>query len=336
MEDQTLSFLDKCGLSVDRSNPRQYRARITSLPNIEVTFQRAGDIFEKVDQGSVDLGVTGLDVVAEYRREEDRVEVLLPELGYGRCSLVLGVPDAWIDVTSIHDLSEVAAERRSHGRELRIATKYGNLTRQFLYDHGINHFSLMESSGAVEAAPGLGYADLIADLTSSGVTLRENRLKTVAGGTILQSEACFIANRAELARDASKLERTRRILEAMEASIRARPFLSLTANVQGSSAESVARNVIAHGDVAGLQGPTIARVYPRVPEEGSEWFAVTVVVPKDRLQDAVDSLRRAGASDITAFQVSYVYESRAWSFEALLRSIEASSGARSSARAAHA
>jgi ATP phosphoribosyltransferase len=158
----------------------------------------------------------------------------------------------------------------------------------------------------------------------------------VAGGTILQSEACFIANRAELARDASKLERTRRMLEAMEASIRARPFLSLTANVQGSSAESVARNVIAYGDVAGLQGPTIARVYPRIPEEGSEWFAVTVVVPKDRLQDAVDSLRRAGASDITAFQVSYVYESRAWSFEALLRSIEASSGARSSARAAHA
>ena len=322
MEEDTLSFLQACGLPVDRSNPRQYRAHIGSIANVEVTFQRAGDIFAKVDEGSVDLGITGYDVVAEYRHEDDRVVVVLPELGYGRCALVLAVPDSWIDVTSVHDLSEISASLRARGRELRVATKYRNLTRQFLYDHGVGSFNLMESSGALEAAPTLGYADLIADITSSGLTLRENRLKTIAGGTILPSEACLIANRRELKRSPSKLERTREILEAMEAYRRARPFLSVTANVQGGTPELVARRVISYGDNAGLQGPTIARVYPKSPEDDTDWYAVTIIVARDRLQEAVDVLRRAGASDITALQLAYVFENKAWSYEALLRSLE--------------
>jgi len=323
MEDDTVAFLRACGLPVDRSNPRQYRARVSTLPDVEVTFQRAGDIFSQVDEGSVDLGITGYDVVAEFRREDDQVSVLLPELGYGRCSLVLATPEAWIDVSSIHDLSEIAASTRAAGRDLRIATKYPNLTRQFLYDHGVNYFSLLESSGALEAAPALGSADLIADITSSGVTLRENRLKTVAGGTILHSEACLIANRAELARSSHKLENARLMLEAMEAYLRARPYLSVTANVEGGTAETVARRVIAHTDLAGLQGPTIARVYPKSADDDADWYAVTVIVPRDRLQDAVDTLRRAGAADITATQLSYVFQSKAWSYEALLRTIQA-------------
>lgn len=321
MEEETLSFLSSCGLTVDRSNPRQYRARIRSLPNVDVTFQRAGDIFAKVDEGSVDLGITGYDVVAEFRREDDPVQVLLPELGYGRCSLVLATPESWIDVTSVHDLSEIAVTTRAAGRELRVASKYPNLTRQFLYDHGINYFSLVESSGALEAAPTLGYADLIADITSSGVTLRENRLKTVAGGTILESEACLIGNRSTLSASPAKLECTRLILEAMESSLRARPFLSVTANVQGGTPEAVARRVIAQGGL-GLQGPTIARVHPKTMDDDSDWYAVTVIVPRDRLQDAVDALRRAGAADITAIQVAYVFENKAWSYEALVHAIQ--------------
>lgn len=323
MEEDTLAFLRGCGLAVERSNARQYRASLRALPNVEVTFQRASDIFAKVDEGSVDLGITGYDVVAEYRREDDRVAVLVPELGYGRCALVLGVPEHWIDVSSIADLAEVSAERHASGLDLRIATKYPNLTREFLYDHGVNYFTLVESSGALEAAPALGYADLIADLTSSGVTLRENRLKTIAGGTILLSEACLIGNREQLRADRSKLERTRHILELVEAALRSRGYLSLTANVRGGTAETVARQVIAHGDIAGLRGPTIARVYPKsLEDDDDEWYAVTVIVSRDRLQDAVDALRRAGATDITALQLAYVFESRSWSFEALLRALE--------------
>lgn len=326
MEEDTIEFLAACGLAVDRSNPRQYRARIATVPNVEVTFQRAGDIFAKVDEGSVDLGITGYDVVAEYRREDDGVLVLLPALGYGACSLVLAVPENWIDVSTVYDLSEIAAEKRARGQQLAVATKYVNLTRQFLYDHAINYFSILESSGALEAAPTLGYADLIADITSSGVTLRENRLKTIEGGMILSSEACLIANRAALAADPSKLARTRVVLEAMESYLRARPLLSLTANVQGGTAESVALQVIAHGDLAGLRGPTIARVYPKSPDDDTDWFAVTIVVPRDRLQDAVDALRRAGAADITAIQLAYAFEGKAWSYEALVRSLNGEQG----------
>jgi ATP phosphoribosyltransferase len=322
MEDDTLEFLRACGLRVDRSNPRQYQARIRSLPDVEVTFQRAGDIFAQVDEGTVDLGITGYDVVAEYRREDDHIVVLLSGLGYGQCALTLGVPESWVDVSSIYDLSEISASLHSRGRDLKVATKYRNLTRQFLYDHAVNYFSLLESSGALEAAPTLGYADLIADITSSGVTLRENRLKTIVGGTILPSEACLIGNREQLGRSREKLERTRLVLEAMEAYLRARPFLSVTANVQGGTAEMVARHVIGHGEVAGLQGPTIARVYPKSAETGVEWYAVTIIVARDRLQEAVDALRRAGAADITAVQLSYVFESRSWSQEALLRALD--------------
>ena len=84
----------------------------------------------------------------------------------------------------------------------------------------------------------------------------------------------------------------------------------------------VARHVISHGDIAGLQGPTIARVYPKSAETDSEWYAVTIIVARDRLQDAVDGLRRAGAADITAVQLSYVFESKSWSHEGLLRALE--------------
>ncbi|HEY3118357.1 MAG TPA: ATP phosphoribosyltransferase, partial [Chloroflexota bacterium] len=305
MEDDTVAFLANCGLRIDRSNPRQYRATIPSLDGVEVTFQRAGDIYDKVHEGSVDLGITGYDIVAEDEREDDRVLVLLRELGYGRCALALAVPESWIDVANVHDLAEVAAERHAEALQFRVATKYANLTRQFLYDHGVSYFSIVPSEGALEAAPALGYAELIADLTSSGVTLRENRLKAVGGGTILPSEACLIANRVEIGKSPAKLEKTRRMLEAMEAYLRARSFMSLTANVHGDSVESVARQVTAHSEVSGMRGPTIARVYPKPPHDDEDWFAVTVIVARDRLQEAVDALRHAGATDMTAQQLAY-------------------------------
>jgi ATP phosphoribosyltransferase len=322
MEDDTVAFLRACGLPIDRSNPRQYRARIRGLSDVEVTFQRAGDIFSKVDEGSVDLGITGYDVVAEYRREDDEVIEIVKELGFGRCSLVLAVPETWIDVTSVLDLAEISALHRQRGRTLRVATKYTNLTRQFLYDHGVNYFDLFESSGALEAAPSLGYADLIADITSSGITLRENRLKPLDDGTILPSEACLIGNREALKKSSHKLERTGQILERMEAYLRARPFFSITANVQGGTAETVARQVIEHSEVAGLQGPTIARVFPKTQDDDSDWYAVTVIVSDDRLNAAVKAMRRAGGASITAVKISYVFEDRSWAYEGLLSALQ--------------
>jgi ATP phosphoribosyltransferase len=317
-EEDTLRFLSQCGLRVERSNPRQYRARMRGLPTgaAEVVFQRATDIFEEVNGGSVDLGITGYDIVAEHRSEEDEIVVVHGELGFRRCSLVVAVPEGWVDVTSVADLAEVAAELRSSGREMRVATKYPNLARQFLYDRGMTHFELVEVSGAIEAAPALETADIICDITSSGVTLRENRLKSIAGGTVLQSQACLIGNRRGLVSDPDRLEATRGLLELIDAYLRARQQVSITANIRGESAEAVARLVLAGDVVGGLRGPTIARVFPKDASDG-DWFALTVVVHEEVLLPAVESLRRAGASDITAIQVRYVFQAKSWTYEAL-------------------
>jgi ATP phosphoribosyltransferase len=322
-EDDTLRFLSQCGLRVDRSNPRQYRARMRGLPTgpAEVVFQRATDIFEEVNAGTVDLGITGYDIVAEHRSEEDEVVVVYGELGFRRCALVVAVPEGWVDVTAVSDLAEVAVELRAAGREMRVATKYPNLTRQFLYDRGMTYFELVEVSGAIEAAPALETADIICDITSSGVTLRENRLKPITGGVVVQSQACLIGNRRELQTDPERLEATRGLLELLEAYLRSRQQVSITANIPGESAEDVARRVLASGGVAGLRGPTIARVFPKDASVEGTWFALTVVVGEDILLPTVEALRRAGAAEVSATQVRYVFEHRSWTYEALKRQL---------------
>jgi ATP phosphoribosyltransferase len=233
---------------------------------------------------------------------------------------VLAVPEGWVDVTSVSDLAEVAVELRSYGRELRVATKYANLARQFLFDRGITYFSLVEVSGAIEAAPALETADIICDITSSGVTLRENRLKPVTGGVVVESQACLIGNRRELQADPERLEATRGLLELMEAYLRSRQHVSITANIPGESADDVARRVQASGGMVGLRGPTVARVFPKDATDGT-WFALTVVVGEDVLLPTVEALRRAGASEVSATQVRYVFEHRSWTFEALKRQL---------------
>jgi ATP phosphoribosyltransferase len=320
MEQQSLDFLAGCGMRVSRPNPRQYRATIPSMSGVEVMFQRAPDVFAKVADGSVDLGITGYDVVREHQREDDGVLILEKELGYSGCALVLAVPEGWIDVSSVTDVAEISAEFRRQGRDLRVATKYPNLSRQFLFDSGINYFTIEESSGALEAAPALNAADVIVDIVSSGVTLRENRLKRVAGGTIVESQACLIGNKAALRDNTEKLELTRQVMERIEAQIRSRDFFSLTGNIRGDSPEAVARRVTSHTEVSGLRGPTISKVYPKLGgEEG--WYAATVVVQSKLLVQAIDALRRAGAGDVSVHPLVYMFQSKCWSFEALRRQL---------------
>ena len=167
---------------------------------------------------------------------------------------------------------------------------------------------------------------MICDITSSGVTLRENRLKPVMGGVVVESQACLIGNRRELAEDPNRLEATRGLLELMEAYLRSRQQVSITANIRGESAEAVARRALANGGVAGLRGPTVARVFPKDATQ-DDWFALTVVVGEDVLLPTVESLRHAGASEITATQVRYVFEHRSWSFEALKHQLHGAAGA---------
>lgn len=320
MESPTLLFLDSCGLRVERPNARQYAASIPALAGTVVLFQRAADIAGKVEEGSADLGITGYDNVAEQRHESSDLIVIEPSLGYSGCELVLAVPDTWVDTSTVADVAELSAEFRDRGREFRVATKYPRLTRQFFFEKGINHFSLVESKGALEAAPLMGYADLIADLTSSGTTLRENRLKMVTGGTIVRSAACLIGNRRALKDDPDKLDRVRLLLESFEARQRADRYYSITANIRGDSPEAVADLVLAEPDLAGLQGPTVARVYSKAGEAG-HWYAATIVVERQHLHRAVEHLRACGGRSVTVYTARYVFGERSQSYENLLRQL---------------
>ena len=199
----TLAFLAECGMKVNRNNPRQYLARMKSMPDVEIVFQRVSDIPALVQSGDATLGVTGYDILAEHRGYGDDLEeengqdedlmLLNRDLGYGRCKLVVAVPETWIDVNSCADLWHLSSYYQSHkGRGLRIATKYPVLAGQFLRRHNITHCKIFSPHGALEAAPLTDTADLIVDLTETGTTLRENNLKLLDDGTVLHSQASLI------------------------------------------------------------------------------------------------------------------------------------------------
>lgn len=190
----TLNFLRECGLNVEKANERQYIGSVPTIPGLQVLFQRVTDILYKVVDGTAQIGITGLDVVRE--NDNENLVVIHDHLGFGHCSLVVAIPETWVDVENMADLQDVALEfREQKRRNLRIATKYPTLTRQFLRNQGLHHFTLVKAEGAIEAAPTLDYADIIVDLTQTGTTLRENHLKILADGIIIDSQACLIGNR---------------------------------------------------------------------------------------------------------------------------------------------
>ncbi|MEM9330144.1 MAG: ATP phosphoribosyltransferase [Pseudomonadota bacterium] len=163
---------------------------------IDVAFLSASEIARELINGKVHAGITGEDLAREtISNAEDHLEFAC-KLGFGQADVVIAVPQAWSDVVSMADLDDVAAEfRAKHGRRLRIATKYWNLTQSFFAGHGIAVYRIVESLGATEAAPAAGQADAIVDITSTGSTLKANGLKILGDGVILKSEANFIVSK---------------------------------------------------------------------------------------------------------------------------------------------
>lgn len=313
LEEPTLSFLDRCGMRVSKTNPRQYLAKMPAFPEIEVLFQRPADVFTKVRDGDAILGVTGYDIVAEGQADGDEVVVLCEALGFGGCDLVLAVPEGWLDLACVADLGDLALARREQGRPLRIATKYPNLVREFLYGQGIHHFTLVEAQGAMEASPAIGYADLIADLTATGTTLRENRLKQLNDGTILHSEACLIGHRARLQNDARALETTRLMLELMEAHRRGRRYHAVLANVACTEPATIAARISRYPVIFGLRGPAILPIYDANGDVSA--LTVSVVVREDEMRAVVQQFRQLGSREIIVSPVSYIFDAASRSFD---------------------
>jgi ATP phosphoribosyltransferase len=316
LQEDTLSFLALAGLSVFKPNPRQYQAEIPALPDLGVLFQRPGDIVVSVRQGSVDFGITGIDVIEEKRGDNGDILTLHDALGFGSCSLSLAVPESWKDVQDIRSLKKFAG---ALDHPLRIATKFPVLTERFLNQHDIPHI-LIAAEGTLETAPTIGYADIISDLVSSGQTLQDNRLRALPDGIIQRSQAALIANRKALQTNPEALEMARRLLEYVEAHLRAKDNLLVIANMRGESPEAIAQRMFKETAVGGLQGPTISPVVVR--DAGINWFSVTVVVRRDYLQQAIGELRKIGGSGIIVSPVTYIFEEEPPRYKAMLAALK--------------
>jgi len=312
-----LDFLAACGLRVDKPNPRQYAARILALPGLTVLFQRPGDIVVSVRDGSVDFGITGMDTVAERCGENGELLVLHDALGFGQCRLCLAVPESWEDVQT---LAGLAAHTLALARPLRVATKFPRLTGGFLARHAVGPLTLIAAEGALEAAPAIGYADMIADLVSSGQTLHDNRLRLLEDGVILHSQAVLIANREALRARADVLGIARQMLEFVEAHLRAAEHVSVFANMRGPSPQAIAERMFAQDVLGGLQGPTISPVVVR--DGNPNWYAVHIVVRRQQLFQAVAELRAIGGSGVVVAPVSYIFEEEPARSRAMLEAIQ--------------
>jgi ATP phosphoribosyltransferase len=309
-------FLSACGLKIYKPNPRQYEALIPALPELTVLFQRPGDIVVSVRDGSVEFGITGIDVIEERKGENGSVLMLHDCLGFGQCYLNLAVPESWQNVQNVADLRQYAEQL---DRPLRVVTKYPFLTGRFLEQAGIAH-TLISAEGTLETAPAIGYADMISDLVSSGQTLRDNRLKPLPDGLIQPSQSALIANKDALKNNPVALKVAGQLLEFFEAHLTAADKLAIFANIRGTSPEAIAEQIFSQPTIAGLQGPTISRVVVR--EHDPNWYAVNIIVRRGQIFQAINELRAIGGSGVVVMPVTYIFDETPPRYAAMLKALE--------------
>lgn len=195
--EQCANMLAEAGLAIAKSgSPRGYKGEIAGLPDVEVNFVSSSEIAQFLKNGAAHLGITGEDLLRETMADCDERVTFLRPCGFGHADVVVAVPACWIDVRRMADLEEMALGfRRLHGRRVRVATKYMNLTRRFFAQKGVTGYRSVESLGATEGAPAAGLAELIVDITTTGATLRDNGLKMLDDGIILKSEANLVSSK---------------------------------------------------------------------------------------------------------------------------------------------
>ena len=177
-------------------NKRELLGRIKDRPNIRVLFLHAREIIEQIAIGKLDIGISGFDLLKESEINIQKNIKVEKKLNFGFANLVLAVREEFIDVFTTLDLDEVADEfRKKNKRLIRIGSKYPNLTRQYLYSRGVTNFSIVKSRGATESMAAISTAEIISDITSSGQTLKANKLRVLNDGEILKSQACLMRSR---------------------------------------------------------------------------------------------------------------------------------------------
>ena len=181
LKDKAISFFNDRGLKILLSEKeRNYFGTIEKNPKIRIIFLHAKEIVQRLGDGTLDIGVSGLDLLKESDKNlQGKIEVQ-KRLNFGNANLVIAVPDDWIDVQTIADLEEVSFDLRfKRNSRLRIATKYPNLTNNFLSSKGVTQYKLIPSLGATETYPFIGSSEIITDITSTGKTLADNNLSLI-------------------------------------------------------------------------------------------------------------------------------------------------------------
>ena len=198
LKEKAVAFFNNKGLKVLQGNKeRNYFAKIENKTNLKIIYLHAKEIIQRLGDGTLDIGISGLDLLNESEKNlQDKISIK-KYLDFGNANLVVAVPEDWIDVQTVADLEEVAFDIRSkRNTRLRVATKYPNLTNNFLISKGVTQYKLIPSLGATETYPFIGSSEIITDITSTGKTLEDNNLRVLKDGLILQSTAClFISKR---------------------------------------------------------------------------------------------------------------------------------------------
>lgn len=197
LKEKARDFFNASGLEILESDKeRNYFATIKDQENIQIIYLHAKEIIQRLGDGTLDIGISGLDLLSESKKNLREKIDIVRELNFGKANLVVAVPEDWIDVQTIADLEEIAFDIRSKVNiRLRVATKYPNLTNNFLISKGVTQYKLVPSLGATETYPFIGSSEVIADITSSGKTLKDNNLRVLKDGIILKSFACLLSSK---------------------------------------------------------------------------------------------------------------------------------------------
>jgi len=300
LQEQAVAFFADAGLNLTQARgSRDYAATFEGVADVVVSLSSSSEIADELHAGRVHLGVSGEDLMHEHASfVHDRV-LPIERLGFGRANVVVAVPRAWIDVSTMADLDDVASGfHLRHHRRLRVATKYVNLARNFFAAHGIADYRIVESLGATEGAPAAGTAEAIVDITTTGTTLAANELKVLDDGLILESQAVLAAGlRAQWSEAARRAART--LLER------------ISARAQAKEAQIIRVRVDAGVETAlpALEAQAAAKVLSR-PASGNLAGEAAILVPEARLATAIALLRAAGSQSAVSVQkADYVFTS---------------------------
>jgi ATP phosphoribosyltransferase len=295
LQENAENFFARSGLSLIKPRgARDYRGAVAGLDGVEVAYLSASEITAQLAAGNLHFGITGEDLIREMMPDADKRVVLIEALGFGHANVVVAVPQAWIDVRTMADIDDVAtAFRHHHGRKMRVATKYINLTREFLASHGVIDYRIVESSGATEGAPAAGVAEFIVDITSTGSTLIANGLKVAEDGLILRSQANLVAAR-NANWGATERELARVILDRIAAQAHARAFREVRSRFTACDIKLLEEIKAQFNVETPFGGPTSSGM-------------LTLHCPPSEVYQLTSFLRDRGAEAVTVAELGYVF-----------------------------